>query len=530
MLLFELGWNKDVTENKRIALNIIATYGRSLFALVCGLFTSRWVLESLGQVDYGLFGVVGGLTMFIAFFNNLLSAGVGRFFAVSIGECSVNPVDGMKKTQQWFNTAFLIHLTVPAILMLIGYPLGEYAISNFWLNIPPDRLDACRWVFRFTCISCFVAMVNVPFMAMYTAKQYIAELTVYSFVTTALNICFVYYMVSNPGDWLVRYALWMCLVNAVPQVVICLRAMAIFPECKIDKSYFWNSSRVKSLMGYSGWISFGTLGALLRSQGIAILINHSFGPKVNSAMAIGNQVSGQVSTLSSAMQGAFSPAIMNAYGAGEMDKMRTLSYRACKLGTLLLLVFLLPIALELEYILKLWLKNPPQYTAGLCWCVLAMMLIDKTAIGHMIAVNASGKIAAYHVSLGGALILTLPLAYLFVKLGWGVYSVGVAMVATTAFCAWGRVWFARRLVGMSAWYWLKRVFLPLAVLILMAGGVGLAVQSVMGVSFFRLLLSMLSVEIVLVVSSWAFVLDKDEKGFLVEKVRKLIEKSSRRRR
>jgi Na+-driven multidrug efflux pump len=283
-------------------------------------------------------------------------------------------------------------------------------------------------------------------------------------------------------------------------------------------------------MGYSGWISFGTLGALLRSQGIAILINHSFGPKVNSAMAIGNQVSGQVSTLSSAMQGAFSPAIMNAYGAGEMDKMRTLSYRACKLGTLLLLVFLLPIALELEYILKLWLKNPPQYTAGLCWCVLAMMLIDKTAIGHMIAVNASGKIAAYHVFLGGALILTLPLAYLFVKFGWGVYSVGVAMVATMAVCAWGRVWFARRLVGMSACYWLKRVFLPLAVLILMAGGVGLAVQSVMGASFFRLLLSMLSVEIVLVVSSWFFVLDKNEKGGVLEKLRKLIEKSSRRRR
>lgn len=36
-----------MTENKRIALNIVATYGRSLFALVCGLFTSRWVLMAL---------------------------------------------------------------------------------------------------------------------------------------------------------------------------------------------------------------------------------------------------------------------------------------------------------------------------------------------------------------------------------------------------------------------------------------------------------------------------------------------------
>lgn len=48
-----------MTENRRIALNIAATNGRSLFALVCGLFTSRWVLMALGQSDYGLYGVSG---------------------------------------------------------------------------------------------------------------------------------------------------------------------------------------------------------------------------------------------------------------------------------------------------------------------------------------------------------------------------------------------------------------------------------------------------------------------------------------
>ena len=50
-----------MTQNRRIVLNIIATYGRSLYALVCGLFISRWVLAALGKTDFGLYGVAGGM-------------------------------------------------------------------------------------------------------------------------------------------------------------------------------------------------------------------------------------------------------------------------------------------------------------------------------------------------------------------------------------------------------------------------------------------------------------------------------------
>ena len=49
--------------NRRMALNIIATYGRSLYALVCGLFISRGGLAALGKTDFGLYGVVGGMMM-----------------------------------------------------------------------------------------------------------------------------------------------------------------------------------------------------------------------------------------------------------------------------------------------------------------------------------------------------------------------------------------------------------------------------------------------------------------------------------
>lgn len=508
-----------MTENKRIVLNIGATYGRSLFALVCGLFTSRWVLMALGQSDYGLYGVVGGLTAFIAFFNSLMAGAVGRFYAFSVGQAKVAGTqgEGLEVCRQWFNTAVLIHTVVPLVLITVGYPVGMWAVESF-LTIPPERVEACRWVFRFVCISCFVGMVNVPFQAMYTAKQYIAELTIYSFVTTTLNVGFLYFMVTHPGDWLAKYALWTCLLSIVPQLLICLRALKVFPECRFNGAYLWDWRRTKALANYAGWQFFGCLGAMLRGQGIAIVINKYFGPTMNAAMTIAGTVSAHSDTLAGSMVGAFSPAITNARGANDWEKMRRMAYRTCKIGTLLTLLFALPLALELPEILRLWLKHPPEVAVGLCWSILAMVVVDKTAVGHMLAVNANGRVARYQMVLGTTLILTLPLAWLFVALGWGIYAVGWAMVLTMMGCAWGRVWFARKLVGMSARYWLFHIFLPLVLLIVLSGGVGLLPQLFLGPSFWRVCLTTAMTEAVMLPTAWFLLLDREERAFLLSRL------------
>ena len=405
-----------MTHNRRIVLNIIATYGRSLYALGGGLFMARWVLQALGQVDFGLYGLVGGLTVFVAFLNTLLSSATSRFYAFAEGEskkyASQGKGDvGIEECRKWFSTSLVLHLVVSIFLILIGYPLGMYALEH-WLTIPIDRIVACRWVFLFACISCFVGMVNVPFQAMYIAKQYIAELTIYGFVTTTLNILFVFCMLINPGDWLSKYALWMCVLSSIPQLIICLRALVVFPECRFRMNYAFCWLRISRLSSYAFWQAFGGLGVILRGQGIQILINKYFGPAINASMSIANQVSGQTQTLASAMQAAFQPAIVTALGSGDVELARRMAYRASKFALALTLIFCLPLMIEIDYVLKLWLKSPPQYTAGLCLCMLIFFIVDKASIGQCLACNATGKIAAYQATGGTLLILCLPIAWI----------------------------------------------------------------------------------------------------------------------
>ena len=506
-----------MSPNRRIFLNIIATYGRSLYALVLGLFTARWVLEALGQVDFGLYGVVGGLTAFIAFFNGLLATAVGRFYAVSIGAAQKNSSEGLESCRQWFSIAVFIHTVIPIILMMIGYPIGEWAVRH-WLIIPPDRIESCVWVFRFVCISCFIGMVNVPFQAMYTAKQYIAELTIYSFATTTLNFLFLYYMVSNPGDWLAKYALWGMLMSVIPQLIICIRAIIVFPECRFKLSYVWSTDKFKLLLYFISWWAFGCFGGVLRGQGIQILINKFFGARVNASMTIANSLNSHTMTLSSAMTGAFQPAIVSSYGAGDYDKMRALAYRACKFSMLFILIFMLPLALELREILRIWLVNPPEYIYGLCMVIFVMTLIDQSAVGHMLAVNARGKIALYQSVLGTSLLLSLPLAWLFCYLGFGVYFVAVALLISMTFCAWGRVWFARSLVGMSARYWAFSIVLPVVVILVIAIAVGLSPRLFMEESFLRIIMTTTLCEVTFIPLVWFILLDKSERQFIKGKI------------
>ena len=510
-----------MSPNRRILLNIVATYGRSLYALVIGLFCGRWTLRALGETDYGLMGVVGGLTVFVSYLNGILSGAIGRFYAIAIGAQTANRAEGLDQSRMWFTTSVVIQTVMPTILLVVCYPIGEWAVRSF-LTIPQDRIETCVWVWRFSCTSCYVGMLAMPWNAMYGAHQYIAELTLYSFATTTLNAVFLYYMISHPGIWLAKFAFWQCFLAVLPNMIIAIRAHFLFPECRIVRRHLRCWGNVKRIGSYSLWNAWGGFGALLRGQGLAVLVNKYFGPRANAGVAVGSNLSGHCNTLAGSMQGAFSPAIFNAWGAKNYDLARKMAYQTCKIGTLLILVFALPLSLEVNEVLRLWLVNPPQYAAGICLFVMAMSVIDKMAVGHMICVNANGKVAQYQAFVGTSLVMALPVAWVLVVLGVGVYSIGWAMVGTMAVCATGRVWFARRLVGMSARYWLRRICIPLGVVIALSLSVGSLPRLFLPASFGRICLTTMLVEVFLVPFAWFLILDESERNFVAGKLGALL--------
>lgn len=510
-----------MTENKRIALNIIATYGRSLFAIACGLFSGRWALAALGEIDYGLYGVVGGLAGFISFLNGLMADAVGRFYAFAVGESKKKGSDGVDVCIKWFNTALMIHLVVPAMLILIGYPIGIWAIKN-WLTIPVERVPACIWVFRCVCIGCFVGMVNVPFTAMYRAKLYIAELTIYGFAQTLANVIFLYHIASHPGDWLIEYAAWNCVLMVVPHLLICLRACVVFPECCLRVGYLMDIERFKQLFAFAACRFGGALCGILSNQGMTLLVNKMLGPSKNAAMTVANSVSGHAQTFAGALTSALYPVVTNSAGEGDMDKMRKWAFAACKFSAFFVLIFALPLMCEIEEVMKLWLVNPPSAAPFLCWCLLIVSVLENITSGHYMAIFSVGRIKQYQFWASIAGLMVLPMSCLLIFCYEGVSGVGVALIISTLLIAGVRLHYGRTIGSMPIRYWVEKILGPFLGVSLLSYVAGRMFAFWVSPSIMRIFLVTCTVEIIFLPLSWRFAMDFSEREYLVHRLVKAL--------
>jgi O-antigen/teichoic acid export membrane protein len=495
-----------VHSSTRIALNTAASYTRSILTVGLALFSSRWILQALGATDFGLFNVVGSLIVFLSFFNSVMASSAARHFAYALGKGDPDDVN------QWFNTSLSIHLILPAILILVGWPIAEYVIRNV-LTIPPTRSAACILVFRISLIASFVNMASIPFVAMFTAKQRISELAVWDALQSVLVFVLAWGLTRIPMDRLLFYATGMVAIHVLIHIAKVARGFYLFSECRPHFSRWFKAAHVRELLGFAVWNVIGSSGSTLRDQGSAMLLNVYFGSILNSAFGIAKQVSTQANQLSSAMQMAFIPEITAREGRGERGQMLSLAHRASKFGTLIAILFSIPLIVEMDYVLHLWLRTPPEHTTIFCQLILCTFMIDRLTNGYMMAVNACGKIAAYQATVGGVLVLTLPLAWLFLRLGYPPASIGIAFIITAVICCLGRVLWLRRLFGEPVRHWVFTVFAPCLSVAAAAYVMALAPQMIMPVSFARLALASTLACITTVVTAWRFVLDADEQRF-----------------
>lgn len=511
-----------MTENRRIFWNVVATYGRSMYSLVLGLITARWVFGALGVSDYGLYGVVGGMTGFISFFNSTLAAANSRFYAYSVGQAraAADKDAALEECRRWFNTALTIHTVVPLALISVGFPLGMWAVRNF-LTIPADRVDDCSLVFCCVCVTCFASMVSVPFNAMYRAKQYIAELTIYTYVCSTINAFFLYYMITHPGVWLVKYAIWHGFISLAPQLIICLRAMVIFPECRIRREYMFEKWRLKKILGYSTWQLLGTICSILRNQGSMLVYNKFFGVAVNAAQSLGGSVNEHTSRLCSSLTGSFSPAITVAYGAGDFERMQKLVVRSCKFAALSSLVFAIPLVAVLDDVLILWLKTPPPFTVFFTVLVLFEHLVNSITQGPTIAIAASGDIRDYNINIFYLNVLTLPLALAAAWMGGGVYGVGCVLGFMTCVLGLRRIYYAKRFGKVSRMLWVRKALMPVVVIMLISVPVAYGTRISMSPGFVRIMVTTVVCLGVMLPCMWRLGLDMEEREYVGVRIRKL---------
>lgn len=490
--------------NKRIAKNTMFLYIRMLLILVVTLYTSRVVLKALGETDYGIYNVVGGVVSLFTFVSTAMAGASQRYLTFEIGKGDTN------RLKEAFSASFTIYLGVAILIILLAETIGLWFLTNK-LVIPDERLTASIYVFHFCILSCVISILQIPYNADIIAHERMNVFALISIVEVMMKLGIVFLLQVLPIDKLILYAMLLSIVQLIVFISYVVYCKHCFKECRM--SVCKNVPYMKEMCGFAGWTLFGNMAVVGYTQGLNILLNIFFGPAVNAARGVSVQVQSAVHGFVSNFQTALNPQITKKYATNDMDGMHSLLMTSSKLSFYLMLVFIIPLIFLSEQVLGIWLVQVPEHTRAFMILSLIIMQINTIANPLTTGVSATGKVRNYQIWVGSCQLLILPLAYIGLLLGWrpeSVYFVHFGIAVLTQIL---RVRIVLPMLNLPFSKYLSKVVGPIALVSVITVGASLLVNAITSTSNIFVLCPIYL--LIVLVTIYIAGLNASEKSFII---------------
>lgn len=437
--------------NKRIAKNTIFLYIRTFLIMLITLYTSRVVLNVLGVEDYGIYNVVGGVVAMFTVISGSLSAAISRFITFELGK------GNLERLRRIFSTSINIQLGISLLIFIVGEVAGVWFL-NHKMNIPSERMLAANWVLHCSLLSFVINLISTPYNACIIAHERMKTFAYVSILEASLKLGIVYLLLASPFDKLSTYAVLLVVVALLIRLAYGIYCKRQFEECTY---YFvYDKGIVKEMTGFAIWNFFGNTAYIFNTQGVNILINLFFGVTVNAARGIATQVEGAVMQFVGNFTTAVNPQITKSYATGDKAYMFRLVCMGAKYAYFLLL-FVVPIVLETDMILSLWLKVVPDYASLFLKLSMFGSLVFLLGNTMYTAAAATGKIRKYQfwVTIVGCLVF--PLTWLAYKAGSPVYVTYLIYIGIYLALVFVRLYILKGLLNFPVMVFIREVMIPL---------------------------------------------------------------------
>ena len=499
--------------NKRIAKNTVMLYLRMAFLLVISLYTSRVVLATLGEVDYGLFNVIGGVIALLGFLNTSMSVSTSRFITFALGK------NDMKNQSHVFSTSLQIHFFIALVILLIGETVGLWFVSNK-LTIPADRMSAAFWVYQCSIATSIVSVISVPYNATIIAHEKMSTFAYISIYEAVAKLVIVYLLIISPFDKLILYSLLYFLVQLSVRFIYGYYCKSRFSATKYVKTKDYDL--FKRMISFAGWSLYGSGAVALSNQGTNILLNIFYGPAVNAACGIAYQVRGVLLNFAFNFQTALNPQIIKTYAQKDMSSMYKLIDRSTRISFFLLFIIALPLLMETGELLKLWLKEVPRYTDVFLQLVIVASLVDTTTNSLSISALATGKVKKYYLTIGTIFIMIVPISYVALKLGFEASVVFVVDVILCSIILVARIFLLYHLIGLDVNSYLKSLLSILKVILVSVPIAFFARHLLPSSSFWGVILVCFICSLTVTLTAYIFGIEKHEREVINGKIKKIV--------
>ena len=385
--------------NNRIAKNTLYLYLRMFVTMAVSLYTSRVVLQVLGVSDYGLYNVIGGVIASFSMLSSALTVGTQRFLTYAMGERSE------EKLKRTFSIALGLHVFLAIIVLVLSETIGLWFVCNK-MNIPFGRMTAAICVYQFSIIAFIINLIQVPFQSCLISHERMNMYAYMSIYDVVMKLLVVFIISFTPIDKLIIYGAMILLVQTSSALIYNYYCRKHFSECtfKIQS----DRQLTKEMLSYTGWNLFGGSLVFVTGQGINILFNIFCGTIVNAAQGIAQNINSLINHFVSNFQIAVNPQIVKQFAAKEYKSLFRLVINNARLAEYLYLFIAIPVFIEIEFILTIWLGEVPEYTASFIRIILIQSALSPIDYPVGMLIHASGKMK------WPSIITTIPLYSIFI--------------------------------------------------------------------------------------------------------------------
>lgn len=444
--------DNNTSQNKRIAKNTLALYLRMMLQMLIGLYTSRVILQALGVDDFGIYNVVGSVTAMLSLINGAMSNATMRFITFELGR------DNQQRLNDVFCVSMNIHIIIAIITFIFLDTFGLWFLYNKMI-IAPDRLDAAFWVLQFSIVTCVMSILSVPYNACIIAHERMGTFALISLYQTLFTLLLALFLPHYSGDRLILYAIILMAVQLTMQLIYFMYCKKHFSETSYR--LIWKKPLFAEMAKFAGWTMNGNIAWLGYTQGLNILINMFFGTAVNAARGVAFNVQSKIMGFCDNFQTAVRPQITKTYSSNDFKRMHSLIIGSSKFSYYLLLLLSLPVYIEIEEILRIWLGIVPEHTANFVRIILLCSAIDILRNPMNAAIHATGNIKKFQLWEANTLLLIIPVAYVVLKLGFPVEYAFIVQLIIFVIVQIERVFIVCPQIYMRKMDYLRFLILPI---------------------------------------------------------------------
>lgn len=490
-------------------------YARMGITMFISLLTTRLILNSLGVADFGIFNVVGGAISMLGFLNAAMAAATQRFLSYSEGA-------GEKEKQRViFCVSIVLHGLLAVVVALVLMVVGTFLFNGI-LDIPPGREYASYIVYLSLILSTAFTVSSVPYDAVLNAHENMRYYAFVGVIESFLKLAIAIICVNTTMDKLIVYGILMACLPVVSLCVMRYYCHKHYIECTLSIRKYWDKEICVKMGKFASWSLLTSASGMITQYGFGIILNHFYGALLNAAHGIANQLTGMLMAFSNGMLKALNPAITKKEGSGDRKGMLEASLTGCKFSFFLLGCFAIPAIIQMPFLLKVWLKQVPDW--AVCFTVLQLLrrILEQLTITLHTSILAQGEIKSY--SRVNSIANALPLLLSFVAFYYNCppYYMYITMTIFWATVLGGiMLYYGEKLCGLQISIFIAKVIYPCSLVAFGATAVGISVGMIRENVCFNIL-SLAASFSTFVIFGWVFGCNRSEKTFIIGFVKMIL--------